>query len=99
MSKAVPNGLQPHECERGSGRVKPPIPYIPEMDKLQKAVEGTASIKLTLPTKLELRVFVWSCGTLEKFIMCVQQAIVAIKVKGLQENHKKLVRTESAWQN
>ena len=24
MSKAVPEGLKPQECERGSGRVKPP---------------------------------------------------------------------------
>ena len=26
MSKAVPDGLKPQECERGSGWVKPPIP-------------------------------------------------------------------------
>jgi hypothetical protein len=74
-----------------SGRVKLPIPYIPEKDKLQEAVESTASIKLTVPTKVELRVSVWSCGTLEKFVMCVQQVIAAIKAKGLQENYKKLV--------
>ena len=46
----------PQECEQGNGRVrvKPPIPYIPEKDELQEAVESTASIKLTLPTKVEL---------------------------------------------
>ena len=54
MSKAVPEGLKPQECEQGSGWVKPPIPYIPEKDELQEAVESTASIKLTLPTKVEL---------------------------------------------
>ena len=48
-------------------------------------------IKLTLPTKMELHLSVWSCGIPEKFIMHVQQAIAAIKVKGLQENYKKLV--------
>ena len=36
----------------------------------------------------------WWCSTLEKFIMHVQQAIAAIKAKGLQENYKKLVRAE-----
>jgi hypothetical protein len=54
MSKAVPDGLKPQECEQGNSRVKPPIPYIPEKDELQEAVESMASIKLTLPTKMEL---------------------------------------------
>jgi hypothetical protein len=83
MSKTVPDGLTLWECKQGSGRVKPPIPYIPEKDELQEAVESTASIKLTLTTKVELRVSVWFRGTPEKFIMHVQQAIAAIKAKGL----------------
>jgi hypothetical protein len=58
MSKAVPDGLKPQDCEQGNGRVKLPIQYIPEKDKLQETVESTASIKLTLPTKVELRVSV-----------------------------------------
>eukprot|EP00804_Cyclotella_cryptica_P020673 CCRYP_003484-RA/>CCRYP_003484-RA protein AED:0.41 eAED:0.41 QI:0/-1/0/1/-1/1/1/0/101 len=91
MSKTVPDGLQPQECEHGSGRVKPPIPYIPEKEDLQQAVELTALMKLTLPTKVELRVSVWSRGTPEKFIVHVQQAIAAIKAKGLHEAYKQLV--------
>ncbi len=94
MSKAVPKGLKPQECERGSSGVKPPIPYIPEKDDLQEAIESNASIKLTLPTKVELRVSVWSRGTPEKFLVHVQQAIAAIKAKGLQEAYEKLVRAE-----
>jgi hypothetical protein len=35
--------------------------------------------------------YVWSRGTPEKSIMHVQQAIAAIKAKGLQEAYKKLV--------
>jgi hypothetical protein len=85
MSKAVLDGLKSLECERGSGRVKLPIPYIPEKDELQEAVETATSIKLTLLTKVELQVSVWSCDTPEEFIMYVQQAIADIKVKGLQE--------------
>jgi len=91
LSKAVPDGLKPQKCERGSGRVKPPIPYIPEKDELQEAVESTALIKLTLPTKVELQVSVWSFCTPEKFVMHIQQAITAIKAKGLQENYENLV--------
>ncbi len=56
MSKAVPEGLKPQECERGSGLVRPPIPYIPEKDDLNEAGESSTTIKLTLPTKVELRV-------------------------------------------
>ena len=37
---------------------------------------------------------VWSRGTPEKFLMHVQQAIAAIKAKGLQEAYKRLVRAE-----
>ncbi len=91
MSKAVPVGLKPQECEHGSGRVKLPIPYIPEKDDLNEAGESSASIKLTLTTKVELQVSVWTRGTPEKFLMYVQQAIAAIKVKGLQEAYKKLI--------
>ena len=85
MSTAVLGGLTPQECKQGSGQGKPPIPYIPENDELQEAVETTASIKITLTTKVELQVSVWSCDTPEEFIMYVQQAIADIKVKGLQE--------------
>ena len=34
---------------------------------------------------------VWSCNTMEKFVMHIQQVIAAIKAKGLQENYEKLV--------
>jgi hypothetical protein len=54
MSKAVQDGFKPQECKQGSGRVKPPIPYITEKNELQEAVKSTASIKLTLPIKVEL---------------------------------------------
>ena len=37
---------------------------------------------------------VWSHGTPEKFLMHVQQAIAAIKAKGLQEAYERLVRAE-----
>jgi len=89
MSKAVLDGLKPQECKRGSGQVKPLIPYIPEKDKLQEAVESTASIKLTLPTKVELRV---TCSRYSRESHHAHPtAIAAIKVKGLQENYEKLV--------
>ncbi len=97
MSKAVPEGLKPQECEHGSIRVILPIPYIAEKDDLNEAVESSATIKLTLPTKVELRVSVWSHGTSEKFLICVQQAIAAIKAKGLQEAYENATRCSRKW--
>ena len=37
---------------------------------------------------------VWSRGTPEKFLMHVQQAIAAIKAKGLQEAYERLVQAK-----
>ena len=55
LSKAFQDGLKPQEYKQGSGRVKLPIPYIPEKDELQEALEATANtIKLTLPGKVGL---------------------------------------------
>ena len=55
LSKAVPDGLEPQECERGSGCNKPTILYIPKKDELQEVVDATTQmIKLTLLGKEEL---------------------------------------------
>jgi hypothetical protein len=110
-AKVAPEGLKPQECERNAGRSKPPVPYIPEKDVLQEAVESSANtLKLTLPHKVELRVPVWSKGTPEQFLVHVQQALDAIRQKGLQTNLekavkdkeecvKKLTKAETALQN
>ena len=56
-AKAAPEGCRPEECKRNMGRIKPTIPYIPEKDIPQEAVESSANTpKLTLSHKVELRV-------------------------------------------
>ena len=92
-AKVAPEGLKSQECERNAGRSKPPIPYIPEKDVLQEAVESSANtLKLTLPHKVELHVPIWSKGTPEQFLVHVQQALDAIWQKGLQTNLEKAVK-------
>jgi hypothetical protein len=89
-AKVAPEGLKPQECERNSGRSRPPIPYIPEKDSIQEAVDSSANtLKLTLPHKVELRVPVWSKGTPEQFLVHVQQALDAIRQKGLLAAYEK----------
>ncbi len=37
-SKAVPEGLKNQECEKGSRKKRPHIPYVPVLDEVQEAV-------------------------------------------------------------
>jgi hypothetical protein len=63
--KVAPERLKPQECERNAGWSKPPIPYIPEKDVIEEAVDSSVNtLKLTLPQNVELRIPVWSKGHL-----------------------------------
>ena len=96
--KVAPEGLKPQECERNVGRSKPPIPYIPEKDVIQEAVDsGANTLKLTLPHKVELCVPVWSKGTPEQLVVLVQQALDAIRQKGLQSALDKAIKDKKEW--
>ena len=56
-ANVAPEGLKPQECERNTGRSRPPIPYIPEKDVIQEAVDSSANMmKLMLSHKVELHV-------------------------------------------
>jgi hypothetical protein len=96
--KVAPEWLKPQECERNTGRSRPPIPYIPEKDVLQEAVDSSANtLKLRLSHKVELCIPVWSKGTPEQFLVHIQQAIDAIKDQ--EEWTKNLTRATEAYGN
>ena len=91
--RVAPEGLKPQECKRSAGRSRPPIPYIPEKDVIQEVVDSsTNTLKLMLPHKVELRVPVWSKGTPKQFLIHVQQALDAIRQKGLETALAKVVK-------
>ena len=97
-AKLAPEGLKHQECERNSGRIRPPIPYIPEKDVIQEVIDSSANmLKLTLPHKVELRVPVWSKGTPEQFLVHIQQALDAIRQKGLLTAYEKAVKDKEEW--
>ncbi len=74
-------------------RSRPPIPHIPEKDVIQEAVDSSANmLKLILPHKVELCVPVRSKGNPEQFLVYVQQALDAIRQKGLQTVLKKAIK-------
>ncbi len=71
-------------------RSTPLIPYIPEKDVIQEAVDSSANtLKLILLHKVELRIPVCSKGTPEVHI---QQALNAIRQKGLQIALEKVIK-------
>ena len=82
LSKAVPEGLNRVECERGVGGKNSLIRYIPEQDPIQEALETKhqpTSFKLSLPSGSEMRMVRWASGTPEHFLIHVRGAIHAIK--------------------
>ncbi len=92
-AKVAPEGLKPQECERNASGSRPPVPYIPEKDVLQEAVDSSANkLKLILPHKVELCVPVWLKGTPKQFLVNIQQALDAIRQKGLQTALEKVIK-------
>ena len=51
-------------------------------------------LKLMLPHKVELRVPIWSKGTPDKFLVHVQQALDAIRQKGLDAALEKAAKNK-----
>ncbi len=66
-SKSNPEGLKPQECERSSGRSKPPISYIPAAMDTPKVIN-----KVRLSEKMTLSVAVFNEGSPEQFLNHVQ---------------------------
>ena len=108
-SKSVPNGIKPQECERSPWWNKTPILYIPEKDAIQDTSSGH-TVKIMLSNKVELRMTVFSQGSLEQFLSHVQTTLETIRQKGLlaayeqarkedKEAEKKLVKATEAYSN
>ncbi len=92
MSKAVPEGFKPQECERRGSRVRPPIPYIPEKEDLNEAGESSATIK---PANQGGATGVHVVTQYPRKVPHACPASnAAIKAKGLQEACKRLVQAE-----
>jgi hypothetical protein len=85
LAKSVPNGLKPQECKHTKLREPPPIPYIPEKDKVQEEVARLRylQIKTSLEKYTTLNFPVWhKNGTQEAFLMHVTAVLDAIKKRG-----------------
>ncbi len=82
LSKSVPEGLKPQECEQTKLREPPCVPYVPMKDKVQKEVAKLRNleIKTTIKKDTTLNFPVWhKNGTHKAFLMHVMAVLDAIK--------------------
>ncbi len=85
LSKSVPKGLNPRECKPTKLCKPPPVPYIPEKDKVQEDVSNLCQlqIKTSLKKDTTLNFAVWQeNGTREAFLMHVTAVLDAMKKRG-----------------
>ncbi len=85
MSKMVPDGLKPRECEHVKLRELPPVPYVPEKDEVQDKVSKMRNmeIKTHIEKDTTLNFPIWQeNGTREGFLMHVTAVLDAIKKHG-----------------
>ncbi len=61
LAKSVPNGLNPQECKCTKLHKPPPVPYIPEKNKVQEEVAKLRNlqIKTLLEKDTTLNFLVW----------------------------------------
>jgi hypothetical protein len=92
LAKSVPEGLNPQECEQIKLRKPPPVPYIPEKDKVQEEVTKLQNlqIKTSLEKDTTLNFPVWhENGTCEAFLMHVTVVLDAMKKRGHFEDYNR----------
>ncbi len=85
LAKSIPERLNPCECKRTKLREPPPVPYIPEKDKVQEDISKLRQlqIKTFLEKDTTLNFAVWQeNGTREAFLMHVTAVLDAIKKRG-----------------
>jgi hypothetical protein len=92
LTKSVPDGLNPQECEHIKLRKPLPVPYIPKKDKVQEEVAKLRNLQImtSLEKDTTLHFPVWhKNGTREAFLMHVTAVVDAMKkawsLHGLQQ--------------
>ena len=70
LAKSVPEGLNPRECKRTKLRKPPPVPYIPEKDKVQEEVAKLQNLQITLEKDTTLNFLEWHKNGTRKPFSC-----------------------------
>ncbi len=92
LSKSVLERLNPRKCKQTKLRKPPPVPYIPEKNKVQEEVAKLCQlqIKTSLEKDTTLNFPVWQeNGTREAFLMHVTAVLDTMKKRGHFSNYNK----------
>ena len=89
-SKAIPNGLKDHECKKGMPN-RPPIPYVPDMDKVQEIVQECCKqyFKIKLEDKTKFSIAIWDAGTNKVFLNHILSALNTYDSQGYFDSYIK----------
>jgi hypothetical protein len=85
LVKSVPEGLKPQECKCTKLREPPPVPYIPEKDKVQEEVAKLRNLQIKTSLKKDtiLNFLMWhENGIHEAFLMHVMAVLDTMKKRG-----------------
>jgi hypothetical protein len=96
LTKSVPDGLNPQECKRTKLCEPPPVPYIPEKDKVQEEVAKLQNLQIKTLLEKDTTLYFpvgHENGTQEAFLMHVTAVLDARKKRG----HFKDYKTERAY--
>jgi hypothetical protein len=92
LTKSIPEGLKPQECECTKLREPPPVPYLSDKDEVQEEVAKLRNlqIKTSLEKDTTLNFLVWhKNGSQEAFLMHVMVVLDAIKKCGTFKDYNK----------
>jgi hypothetical protein len=93
--KSLPEGLKNTECKKGTPPIRPPIPYVPPTDLLEKW--ETKQIKVKLPDGTKFQMPTFGSGNNEEYLVHIIAVLHLVKQKGtaakVQEAFAVLVAT------
>ncbi len=89
--KSTPEGLRNAECEKGTLPVRPPIPYVPPTDLLEKW--KTEQIKVELPNGKKFQMPTYSSGNNKEYLVHVIAILRLVEQKGTAAKVKEAFTT------
>ncbi len=84
--KSPLEGLKPSECEKGKSVARPPVPYVPPLDLIEKQV--TEQIKVKIPDSTNFGMAAFAYGTNKDYLIHIIAVLRIIEKKGLVSDIK-----------
>jgi hypothetical protein len=78
--KSLPEGLKNAKCENGTPPVRPPIPYVPPTDLLEK--RETKQIKVELPDRAKFQMPTYGSGNNKEYLVYIIAVLHLVEQKG-----------------